>query len=456
MEERQLQAVGDPNGESCALTVGVPDPVPADEADEVRVAPEEKVLLDVEHDVDVEEGNAVDESELQAESDANCEKVVLKVGVPELVAKDEADAVIVALRVKLSLDVEQMVSRGDADTEDERVLQAEEDEKGVSVAHAEGVSDPVTKDDADAVIVATAESVLLDVESGDVEEEPDTEDVKVLREERDGSREKVALSVGAKEAVPQNDAASERLPLGEMLPSGEEKELGEPEADALTEREGNLEAEADGDSDALSDCHDVAVADTDSVPLSVILEGEAVCEGVPVAAGVCEALPHDEAVADMLLPGETLALDTEHTLGVAEAESASVKEIQDGVADGESVPESDIREGEADADAVSLRAVVGEAVAQVEAARERLPPGDTLTLAEEHMLGEGEVDGVTEGESREGEADGVCAAVSERSEDEESEGEGVPLSVGVIVQVPLDEGDEYKLPLGDTLPPTVE
>ncbi len=72
------------------------------------------------------------------------------------------------------------------------------------------------------------------------------------------------------------------------------------------------------------------------------------------------------------------------------------------------------------------------------------------------MLGEGEVDGVTEGESREGEADGVCVAVSERSDDEESEGEGVPLSVGVIVQVPLDEGDEYRLPLGDTLAPTVE
>jgi hypothetical protein len=322
----------------------------------------------------------------------------------------------------------------------------------VNVALTVGDAVPDPNDEVEADKVALGERLPLTVTQVLGKGEADTEDESELHAETDATSETVGLAEDASEPVAKAEADTVRVPLGERLPSGDENALGEAKPDGVAESE-NQEGVADGDSVVVMDSQE-AVADADCVPLSVAQEGVAVCDAVPVAVGDCDAVPHDDVDADMLLPAETDALDVGHSLGDPETDSVSETENQEGEADGVSVPERDMREGEAEADAVSLSVGVADAVAPAEATGVSLSPGETLVLAEAQMLKEGSKLSVPEGESQEGDADGVTVALSE-SQEEEAEGDGVPLTVGVVELVPLEEEDRERDPMGETLPPAV-
>ncbi len=153
-DERELRPEADADGESVSIAVGVRVRVEKKEGDCDRVPLGVKLPLDVEHRLSKGEEVIEDERELHADTDASDENVALTVGVTEPVPIDEAEAVKVALGERLPLTVTQVLGKGEVETEDESELRAETDAACVNVALTVGDAVPDPNDEAEAVKVA--------------------------------------------------------------------------------------------------------------------------------------------------------------------------------------------------------------------------------------------------------------------------------------------------------------
>ena len=125
----------------------------------------------------------------------------------------------------------------------------------------------------------------------------------MLQPEGVGDGDCVCVTVGVREAVPQEEADRVPLPLGEKLPVEEELLLGETEP--VTEGECVLQPE--GDTDTLT------VPEREAWP-----EGVTDGDCVPQLEGVCEPVPQADADRDAEALGVKLPLDVAQALAEAE------------------------------------------------------------------------------------------------------------------------------------------
>ena len=147
------------------------------------------------------------------------------------------------LEEKLPLDVGHVLSEGEADTDGESEVHPEADTVGVCEALAVGVCEAVSHTEADCDRVPLGEKLPLDVEQMVSGGEPDTEDERELRPDAEADGESVSIAVGVRVLVENEEGDCDRVPLGEKLPLDVEHRLSKGEEDS--EDESELRAETD-------------------------------------------------------------------------------------------------------------------------------------------------------------------------------------------------------------------
>jgi hypothetical protein len=204
----------DVEGECVPLEVGAEELLSLGEEDTVRVPLKESPPLAVEHALGEPELDMRAERDTQPEDDIDFVCSPLAVGVGEPVRHSEGVCDRVPLGVKLPLDVEHRLSKGEEVIEDERELHADTDASDENVALTVGVTEPVPIDEAEAVKVALGERLPLTVTQVLGKGEVETEDESELRAETDAACVNVALTVGDAVPDPNDEAEAVKVALG--------------------------------------------------------------------------------------------------------------------------------------------------------------------------------------------------------------------------------------------------